>query len=501
MNKRPNIILIMTDQQRIDTIKSAGYPYMTTPNIDKLVEKGVRFEQAFCPGATCVSSRAAMFTGMYPHNTGVYSFNQWSHHNNIVKELNNSGYHCVNLGKMHVMPLYDTAGFHERRVVENKSTEYKRSGQKADEWSNILSWHGIDRPNKRHEIHSDWDNYQCAVTWEYDDKLHSDSFIGDMSTQFLKSYQVDKPLFLQIGFAGPHEPYDPPAKYLDFYDEKELPLPFFKENELAEKPVQQEIYKNYFRDVFAEAKINVEDATDEELLRMRKHYYANVTLIDEKIGEIVSMLKEKDMIDNTVIIFTSDHGDNLGDHKLPYKWLMYDSIVNIPMIICDFRNNKQSAEVNDDLVSLIDLSPTILDYADVKLPDYLEGKSLFPIMQNQPDTYNRDYVFCEDNYLIMIRSKTHKLVYYIDQELGEFYDLAADPKELNNLHSNAAYKDLVHEYESALLRWLSKSTYFNGGYKTQKASYYSTRWSSDEFYGDYLQGSQARNSNDGLRNK
>jgi arylsulfatase len=487
--KQPNIVLIMTDQQRFDTIKAAGYPYMTTPNIDRLADDGVMFTKAFCPGATCISSRAAIFTGMYPHNTGVYSFNNWAHHHNIAKVLNHSGYHCVNLGKIHMMPLYDPAGFHERRVVENKSMEYKKSGLQEDEWSNFLSWHGINRPTKRHEIYEDWKRYKNAVSWEYDDDLHSDNFIGDISTEWLNTYELDKPLFLQIGFAGPHEPYDPPAKYLDYYSDNELPLPVFKDSEFSEKPPQQETLKNYFRDAYAESQIDVEDASEAELLRMRKHYYANITLIDEKVGQIVNALDKKGMLSNTVLIFTSDHGDNLGDHRLAYKWLMYDTVVNVPLVIRDFRKETgNEPRRNNDLVNLIDLAPTILEYARVKLPDYLEGQSLLPIMENQFDPAMREYVFCEDNYLIMIRSKTHKLVYYIGQEYGEFYDLIHDPNELDNLFDDPSVKDQIQSYESALLRWLSKSNYFNGQYKTDRAENYSTRWPEDESFGTYLQG-------------
>lgn len=466
---------------------------MITPNMDRLVEKGTLFEKAFCPGATCVASRASIFTGMYPHNTGVYSFDRWSDQHNFVKELGGSGYHCVNLGKMHVIPIHDAAGFHERRVVENKSSQLSDFGIAEDEWVNFLLYNGMKRPNTRHIDYENWEDCRNAIQWEYDDNLHSDNYVGDISAQWIRSWNKKKPLFLEIGFAGPHEPYDPPKKYLDMYEGVTLPKPIYMAHELDEKPIQQKIFRDYFRyQNHGEAKINIEDATDEDILRMRKHYYANVTLIDEKIGHIIEALKDNEMLDNSIIVLTSDHGENLGDHKMPYKWFMYDTIVNVPLVVCDFREKHATVNtVSEDLVNLIDLAPTFLEYAGVAIPDCFEGKSLIPILRGEKDTEERDYVFCEDNYLMMIRSKTHKLVYYIDQAYGEFYDLVADPNELKNLFDEPSAQRLILAYKAKLLDWLAKSNYFNGPYKSSRSKHYSVRWPSDEHYGYFLQGSKA----------
>ncbi len=120
--ERPNIILIMTDQQRFDTIQAWGNDHKVTPNIDRLVADGLSFRQAYCPGATCVASRAATFTGMYAHNTGAYTFDDWSQHETWIHDLANNGYYCVNIGKMHIMPTHAPGGFDERIVVENPTT-------------------------------------------------------------------------------------------------------------------------------------------------------------------------------------------------------------------------------------------------------------------------------------------------------------------------------------------------------------------------------------------
>ena len=146
---KPNIILIMTDQQRWDTINASRFHHMITPNIDDLCKGGVNFRTAFAPGATCVASRAAIFTGMYPHNTGVYSFNRWEHQNTWVSDLAQDDYHCVNIGKMHTDPIYSQNGFHERLVVENKCQDFISKGLKEDDWGQFLLANGLKRPLNR----------------------------------------------------------------------------------------------------------------------------------------------------------------------------------------------------------------------------------------------------------------------------------------------------------------------------------------------------------------
>lgn len=460
---------------------------MITPNLDAMAQHGVSFTHAFCPGATCISSRAAIFTGMYPHTTGVYSFNQWCHHATWVQDLANSGYHCVNLGKMHCAPHTADAGFHERQIVENKTTQaFERHNIPNDEWGKHLLLNGKNRPCNRRSEYEDWIDRHNAVEWEWDEDLHSDAFTGNMALGWLKTWNSDKPLFLEVGFPGPHEPYDPPKRFLDLYAAEDIPGPAYREGELADNPPQHQAHVDHFRyNKEQDAQIDLTNATDDEIREMRRHYCANVTLIDEKVGEIVSALEEKGMLENTVIIFTSDHGDSLGDHRVPYKWLMYDSITRVPFIVADYRREAQNKKT-DDLVSLMDLGPTILNLADTPPPPYLEGRSLSAHLTDSDLARGRDYVFCEDNYLVMIRSRTHKLVYYIGQSYGELYDLQADPDELQNVWDDSAYADVKTELHLSLLDWFAASNYQNGGYKEGRRKY-EPRWPGPTF-GDKLIG-------------
>lgn len=463
--KKPNIILLMTDQQRIDTIGAHGYGYMDTPGMDTIVNNGTSFHCAYAPGSTCISSRAAIFTGMYPHNTGVYSFEDWSHQKSWVDALHDDGYHCVNIGKMHISPRDDMMSFDERVVVENPTTNFAKNGGRDDAWGIHLSMHGAKRPLDRHQSDADWKKKHQGVAWELDEHLQSDVFIGDSALAWLDRHEGEKPVFLQVGFTGPHEPYDPLPRHLAQYQDKDLPKPIVDPNGLTTKPLQHRAHQ-YFNQTFNhESTIDLESATMEEIMEMRKHYYAKITTVDEKINQILEKLEAKGYLENAVVLLISDHGDMLGDCALPYKWLMYDQITNVPFSVWDTRENKKQ-DVHE-LVSLMDVGPTILSYAGVAAQPFLEGTSLKPLIDQAEDAPVQEAVFCEDNYLTMVRTKEYKMVYYTYQEgEGELYDLASDPHELNNLFYDEAYKEAKARLKELLLNWLLRSNYNTSLYKT-----------------------------------
>lgn len=472
--EQPHIVLIMTDQQRFDTVGAWGYDHMITPHQDRLVREGVSFRQAYCPGATCVASRAATFTGMYPHTTGVYSFDQWGEHRNWVQDLSDNGYYCVNMGKMHFGPRDISGGFHERVIVENPTNKTHDNGGADDEWGRYLSFHGLKRPNDRQNTDPDWMTKFQGVPWHYEEQYHSDVFIGNSAVSWIDNYRGNKPVFLEVGFTGPHEPWDPLPRHLDMYADKELPPRVLREGELKEKPPQHLAHLEAFANAGGEAKIDLRLASEDDIENMRRHYYAKITTVDEMLGKVLDALENRGWLENSIIIFCSDHGELLGDHGLAYKWLMYDPIVHVPMVVRYPKSVDQPREVTD-LVSLMDIGPTILQAAGVDVPTYLEGRSLMPYL-NGEDIVPRDYVFCEDNYQIMMRSDTHKMVYYIGQEEGEFYDLEADPHELFNKWDDGNCADVKGKMLQDLLEWLATSNYYNAGYKRNRARQYAMRW-------------------------
>ena len=471
---KPHIIFIITDQQRFDTLRAWGCDYMVTPTLDRLAGESISFRQAYCPGATCVASRAAIFTGMYPHTTGVYSFDHWANHRNWVQNLADAGYYCVNIGKMHMTPRDIPGGFHERVIVENPTNKALQTGGADDDWGRYMTFHGITRPNDRNKADPEWLNKCQGVVWHEHERFHSDVFIGNSALNWIRNHRGDKPLFLQIGFTGPHEPWDPLPRHLDLYRDKPMPPCVMREGELRDKPPQHLAHLDVHATSDHESQIDLRGRTDAELAEMKRHYYGNISTVDEKLGEILDALQERDYLANSLLIFCSDHGELLGDHGLAYKWLMYDPIVHIPLMIRTPESIHHPRETHD-LVSLMDLGPTILNAAGIPVPTYLEGRSLMPYLNDQ-DPAPRKYVFCEDNYQIMMRSKTHKVVYYIGQAEGELYDLNADPHELWNRWDAPHYAAIKNEMLADLLAWMATSNYYNAGYKRQRNEQYAMRW-------------------------
>lgn len=479
--QQPNIIMIMTDQQRYDTIAELGFEHMDTPNMDKLAQNGTNFENAFCPGATCVPSRAAIFTGMHAHNTGVYNlFNSWGHQRTWVNDLADNGYHCVNIGKMHVSPTYEDAGFHERVVVENPQNYLKDKDGRDDEWGRYLSFHNKKRPLDRQLSDPNWGEKVQGAPWHMEEHLHSDVFIGNSALAWINRHEQTKPVFLQIGFTGPHEVYDPLPRHYDKYKDADVPKPITKEGELDEKPPQQYAHQEYFRRANGDAQVDIASATEEDIQHMRRHYYASVTTIDEKLGEIMDALEEQGYLENAIVVFTSDHGDMLGDHQLPFKWLMYDSVVHVPLIVWDTR--RKNNQTSKEMTSLIDIGPSLLEEAGVSVPSYFDGHSFMDFVHSKPEHTHREYVLCEDNYLTMIRSKDYKLIYYTDQDdSGELYDLRQDPNELNNLYNDENYSDIQTKLQMELLKLVLNSTYSSSVYKNY-GSPKEILWPEDNYY-------------------
>ena len=492
MSDRPHIIFIITDQQRADTIGAWGHAHMHTPAMDRIAADGLSFRQAFCPGATCVASRAAIFTGMYPHTTGVYSFNAWAAHRNWVQDLADAGYWCVNIGKMHMTPWREPAGFHERIVVENPTNKALAGGGADDDWGRFLTQHGQTRPNDRNQTDPDWKAKHQGVPWHLEERFHSDVFIGDSALAWIRNHRGEGPLFLQIGFTGPHEPWDPLPRHLDLYRDVEVPPAVWREGELDDKPPQHAAHKRTHAETAHESVIDLEGATAAEIAEMRRHYYAKITTVDEKLGQVLDALDERGWLEDSLLVLCSDHGELLGDHNLAYKWLMYDAITHVPLIVRDTRGGgapRRAGEEVGDLASLIDLGPSILEAAGVEVPSYLEGRSLLGYLDGA-DVEPRELVFSEDNYLVMMRSATHKLVYYIGQEEGELYDLRDDPRELHNLWSVQAHRARREALTGRLLQWFTASTYYNAGYRRERSRSYNMRWPTPE--DPYLHGGRSQ---------
>ncbi len=451
MSEKPNIILIMTDQQRFDSIAAFGADWMHTPNLDRLVNEGVSFSNCFVNSPVCVTSRASLFSGKYPHRVGAFhNFQPWQP--TWVSWLADAGYHCVNIGKMHINPYQAMGGFHQRFVVENKDrplflNEHPRAFY--DEWDKALKVHNIVKPSRYNRYAADPDSYEKALgcfAWTDPEDLHSDFFVGNTVNWWLEDRVSDAPLFLQVGFPGPHPPYDPSPRFLEMYADADIPLPTVTEEQLAAQPHAQKVLRDNMIGFNFDSIQWQHMPSDQDILRMRRHYAANVSMIDEKVGEIIETLDRKGYLDNAVVIFTSDHADALGDHGHIQKWTMYDTVLRVPLIVWSPGRIGKSARI-DTPMELMDVAPTILEAAGVATPDDWDAQSLWPTIDDPATAPGDGVVYAElagdhiqtgSEFIVMRRDQNWKLVWYADDDYGELYDLQNDPDELTNLWRDAA---------------------------------------------------------------
>lgn len=450
----PNILLIMTDQQRWDTLNCYGYDHMITPHVDALAARGVAFSHAFVQGAVCGPSRNSIVSSQYVHSHGVYANEQWlrSDQPNWIEHLRQGGYHTANIGKMHTSPIRLAAGFEHRLVVENKNYQQGHHGPDADDYDLFIRSHGLERPALTYyQDIADWPDCLQATTWPHADELYPDNFVGQKTVDYLQAHNFDRPLFLWSGFAGPHDPYDVTAEYLSMYDDVDVPDPVGFDGELDSKPPPQRDAMAGMEGKHSPAAVWWSRATPERVRRMRRHYYANVTLMDNWVGQMVAALEARGQLDNTLIIFTSDHGDCLGDHHQVYKFSShYDSVARVPLVLAG--PGVPCLGVRDPLVEAIDLGPTVLQAAGLPPMQEASGKALQPLLNGEA-TELHDCVFSEHGARIMARTHEYKLVLFLGQPYGELYDLTQDPEELYNLYDQPEAREARRLMVERMMHW------------------------------------------------
>jgi arylsulfatase len=467
----PNIILIMTDQQRADTIGALGAPWMQTPHLDRLATEGAAFTECFVTSPVCVGARASLFTGKYPHGCQVFSnFQPWTP--TWVGTLADQGYHCVNIGKMHINPYDAAGGFHQRLIIENKDRPLfleERDRAIYDEWDKALRARKLVKPSRYNRHAADPEGYKQALgafTWDLDADMHPDNFIGDTACWWIGDRKNQGPLFLQIGFPGPHPPYDPTPEALAAYADVDLPVPTVSPAELRAQPLAQQRLRDNMIEFNFDSIAWRRDVSPADLLRLRRHYAANVSMIDHQVGRILAALDARGYLDNALVIFTSDHADALGEHGHIQKWTMYDSVVRVPLLFWS-KNLPIKPGSRDDLVQLFDIAPTILEAAGVPVPADFEARPLWGALSGSPGYQPRDVVYAElardhiqngSEFMLMRRDRRWKIVLYLDDAYGELYDLQADPGEVNNLWHAEPLRAMREELSTACLRWLARGS-------------------------------------------
>jgi len=440
---RPNILFIITDQLRPDALGCYGNEIAITPNIDRLANGGVVFDNCYVQNPLCCPSRYSILTGRYPHCHGVrsnwYAPHPWE--TSFAHRLTRGGYHTGNIGKMHLTPWNDRFGFGGRVIAEAKNNPGLR-----DDYERFLNRYGRSRT----ELY-DYDSEQfiqngTAMISRLPQELHIDSFVGRTTCEYIR--EALEPFCLMTSFNGPHNPYDPPLNYDQLFIDKSLPGRNMGDGEVQRKP--KEAY-NYINNRIKRP-YKTDEMTDEQIHLTKAYYYANITLIDDWVGRIVETLKERGLYENTMIVFTSDHGDLLGDHGLVFKQCFYEQSVKAPLIVhapALFPAGRTPA-----LVESIDLFNTFCDLAHVMPGEGRQSRSLLPLLSGAAERdVHRHAAFSENYFGRMVRYENYKMVYYPGKPYGELYDLAEDADEQINLWDKLEGSAIKTRLNELLLDW------------------------------------------------
>lgn len=469
--KNKNVLLILTDQHRADHMSCAGNPVVKTPNLDRLAQEGVRFTNAYCANPMCMPNRSSIFTGVYPNVHGVRSngINLPENIETFVEAMRKRGYITYNVGKMHLqfmIPPYkrkDTSAelvnyWLNPETAQEAKDSFPKPYYGFDECDVVLghgdlcagdylNWLEERKPGAikwmRKRLNLDFFHKSCYET-ELPVELYPTAYCQEKSIQFLEKHADgefgDKPFFLCCSFPDPHHPVCPPGKYKEMYKAEDISLPdTFNDSNIEDHKFLGPLVKN---PVFRGALLR--QSTEEEVIEFKRLTYGSVSLIDHSIGNILAALEKLGYADNTIVVYTSDHGDLMGDHGMIYKGPSpFDGVIRVPLIIKAPGISKLGSET-EALASSVDLASTILNLASIRKryhPPHMQGVDLTPVLKN-PNVKVRDCCLVEEDEelgplnirLRHLITEDHKITIYAgNEEAGDIYDRRNDPNEMNNL--------------------------------------------------------------------
>jgi arylsulfatase len=454
-NRKPNILLFCTDQQRFDTIRTLGNDHIRTPNLDRLVSEGTAFTNAYCQTPICTPSRASFLTGCYAsslhvNRNGNEFFPARLTERLISRILKGAGYDCGMVGKFHL------------------SSSYKRVEPRLDDGYRLFEWSHAPRPDwpVEQQGYMRWlrdqgvDFKKAYGTRKFPDRpamynagiaarYHEVTWCTETAISWL-SKNLQAPWFITVNTYAPHPPFHPPPEFLERMDPASMPLPLWSGSEI----------QNQARFTTVDFQSKPRDPSAYPSRYMKAAYYAQVEFIDYSFGRVLDGLETSGQRDNTLIIFTSDHGETMGDHGLNFKGCrFYEGLSHVPLIFSWPGHFPQGVR-SPALVELTDIVPTILETIGQARPQYLHGKSLLGILTGRSDAgKHRPFVRSEYHDALqlpdathanMLRNERYKLVHYHGHPSGELYDLEKDPHEFDNLWDQPRHHSLRLELTKQL---------------------------------------------------
>ena len=471
---RPNILFIMTDQHRWDCLGANGNRLIKTPHLDRLAAEGANFTHFFVQAPVCVPSRVSFFTGRYPH----------SHRNRVnytpldkgevlmQRRLREAGYRTASVGKLH---------YHPPNVTEAKRTgfdfvELHDAVPQLDRFSDYFAWRQRRDPRSNigyRALAKDIPDGKNPFRQAIDEKYSETTWVGQRTRHYIRQLATgDRPFFLFSSFWKPHAPFEVPQPFDTMYDDVEIPLPEQMTLDAIMRlppPLRALILR--FRPAY--------DMDRQRLMWMYRSYYGAISHIDREVGLILAALDEAGVADNTIVVFSSDHGDQMLEHGLMGKNCFFEASVRVPLII-RFPERVRRDQYNE-LVESVDVLPTLFELAGLPEPYLNQGRSLVGLISPARDDYlPREAVFSEniipevitggrDEFEFikgkgirgirhpdakMVRTRRWKYVSY-PEGFAELYDLDSDPLEMNNLAEDLEHREQTYAMKDRLLHWLA----------------------------------------------
>ncbi|MEM6823064.1 MAG: sulfatase-like hydrolase/transferase [Verrucomicrobiota bacterium] len=432
----PNILILMTDQQRFDTIAAAGYDHMHTPNLDRLVNEGCLFSNAYTPNPVCVAARHSMLTGTSSADHG-FEFNLGATDDRMANDglptyarlLSENGYFTALAGKAHYKPVREHHGFDHLRLME------EIPGHLFDDaYMQHLHNEGLGEIKSPHGVRPLI--YHIPQDPLMPDENHGTYWLADQAIDLITKNH-DRPWAITVSWIHPHPPLHVPRKWRDLYKNKELPTPV--------PPCRHHPYPEGDNEWMGD------HLPENQLREFREAYYGSISMIDDAIGSILDHLERQKTLDNTCILFLSDHGEMLGDKGMFQKTSPYEPSCRIPFII-RYPKRITPGTVDRRFVDLTDVLPTLLDAVNISFPYKkshencrIKGSSLL----SRKDDRDRTYQFTENHFgsnrWVAARDPRYKYVFFFNGGVEQFFDLEADPQECTNLIGSNAMP--VAEYQ------------------------------------------------------
>ena len=466
-----NIVIFHADQLRADCLGCYGNDVARTPHIDGLGARGVRFDNHYATNPVCMPSRASFFTGRYPqaHRVLDNGIALPETELTLAHVLAGAGYETRAVGKLHFTPLCSPAetgfpeshalwqsgalddwtgpyyGFNNVELLVDDGEYSYRSGGHYGRWVRE-SFPDIDRllgPDNA-------PGPKCPELLCYRSNLpkeaHHSTWVADRAVRFIseRAKEAERPFFLFASFVDPHHPFTPPARYAEMFEGAVFPGPYRVDGENDGKP-------EHYRRAMTERQHADGNAhrppglTDDAMRLIQQNYYGMISLIDDGVGRVVGCLEEADLLDNTTFVFTSDHGELLGDHHMLFKGpYPCRSLLRIPLVL---RDGDLESGARDAVTSNVDVMPTLLELAGAAIPLGVQGVSLAPHLRGdapEPREWALESGWSKDGpafYHHTIYGKDARISYFYNQRDGELYDLAADPHEHHNLFHEPQHRD------------------------------------------------------------